>query len=95
MARTIAQHNDDRRLSNFGSGQCLPAPLDYEVIREALRELDAGQRNFVMTCVESFQVKTFSTRQYLEGCLLTHIFLIAERSSIFLRFDIEHPASGT
>lgn len=34
----------------------LPAPLDYEVIVEALNELDPGQRHFVLTCIESFHV---------------------------------------
>jgi hypothetical protein len=62
MATTIEQHNENNeniRPSTLDSRQCLPAPLDNEVIREALRELDAGQRNFVLTCVESFQVNSW------------------------------------
>jgi hypothetical protein len=43
---TIEQQNESNeniRPSTFGSRQCLPAPLDHEVIIEALRELDAGK----------------------------------------------------
>ncbi len=93
---TIEQQNENNeniRPSAFGSRQCLPAPLDHEVIIEALRELDAGQRNFVLNCVESFQVKkVFLTLSPRMPFLLKHNFDILDWSSVFIRFDSEHPA---
>ena len=59
MARTMdsiahRERNDQDNIRRDTRG--LPAPLDFEVVREALCELDAGQRHFVLKCMDSFQV---------------------------------------
>jgi hypothetical protein len=39
----------------------LPAPLNHGSIMKALCELDAGQRQFVLTCIDNFHVSILNS----------------------------------
>ena len=56
MAVTVPAYVQNSNQSSSNVIRGLPEPLNAMLIREALCELDPGQRHFVTKCVESYQV---------------------------------------